>query len=227
MAEMAFYESYQDMIERWNPMLLLRFFRVSLPVRVSALGINNNLVWGEQSCRAPGVYGQKMRRRMQAGAEVEDLRIRAAFFYDVAAELQPLLSESIAPFVTSVFRNRYKVRCHIAFFETSCVPYLRRGMPMHAPFRDNCVAYTLQGTRAHARSLGKAVCSGQCIILHMHSSKKLHCMEMGLVTICGAPGSTSEVVTCSLFRTWCGERPDRGETAEESDIQKRAALPYC
>ena len=47
---------------------------------------------------------------MQAGAEVEDLRIRCPYFYDVAEQLHSLLdSERLVSFVTKTFQRRYKV----------------------------------------------------------------------------------------------------------------------
>lgn len=70
--------------------------------------------------RLPPAYGQKIRRKMQAGCEVEDLRIRTPFFYDVAGEIQPYLSENIATFAESTFRARYKVTFQPCF--VACLP---------------------------------------------------------------------------------------------------------
>jgi len=50
------------------------------------------------------------RARAQAGAHVEDLRTRCAFFYEVALRLAALAPmEGLGKLVTAAFRARYKV----------------------------------------------------------------------------------------------------------------------
>lgn len=65
--------------------------------------------------RVPRWYGEKMRRKIQAGAGVENLRLRCPYFYDVALALHATDgAPSVADLVISTFRSRYKVRL-IAF----------------------------------------------------------------------------------------------------------------
>jgi len=52
-----------------------------------------------------------MRRKIQAGAGVENLRLRCPYFYDVALALHATDgAPSVADLVISTFRSRYKVR---------------------------------------------------------------------------------------------------------------------
>ena len=60
--------------------------------------------------RVPRWYGEKMRRKIQAGAGVENLRLRCPYFYDVALALHATDgAPSVADLVISTFRSRYKV----------------------------------------------------------------------------------------------------------------------
>ncbi len=51
-----------------------------------------------------------MRRKIQAGAGVENLRLRCPYFYNVALALHSIDgAPSVADLVISTFRSRYKV----------------------------------------------------------------------------------------------------------------------
>lgn len=62
--------------------------------------------------RLPRWYGERMRRKVQAGAGVESLRARCAWFYDVAQRLHALegAPPDVGPFAAATFRARYRVR---------------------------------------------------------------------------------------------------------------------
>jgi hypothetical protein len=52
-----------------------------------------------------------MRRKIKAGAGVENLRLRCPYFYDVAVLLEGIDgAPSVAELANSTFRLRYKVR---------------------------------------------------------------------------------------------------------------------
>ncbi len=64
----------------------------------------------------PVFYGNKMRRKMKAGAGCEDLKVRCPHYYTVAQQLhaaqQACLTadEEFPAFILNTFRSRYKVR---------------------------------------------------------------------------------------------------------------------
>ncbi|BDA42269.1 probable DNA replication complex GINS protein PSF3 [Coccomyxa sp. Obi] len=61
------------------------------------------------SVKVPRWYGEKMRRKIQAGAGVENLRLRCPYFYNVALALHSIDgAPSVADLVISTFRSRYK-----------------------------------------------------------------------------------------------------------------------
>ena len=52
-----------------------------------------------------------MRRKLQVGAEVENLRARSPYFYTVAEQFNGMVTyEDIPAFVAATFGQRYKVR---------------------------------------------------------------------------------------------------------------------
>ena len=63
----------------------------------------------------PVFYGNKMRRKMKAGAGCEDLRVRCPHYYRVATALHAAMvatltaDEDFPAFILNTFRNRYKV----------------------------------------------------------------------------------------------------------------------
>lgn len=58
----------------------------------------------------PPSFAGKMRRKLQAGAQVENLRARCPYFYTVAEQFNGMItSEDIPTFVTATFTQRYKV----------------------------------------------------------------------------------------------------------------------
>ncbi len=61
-------------------------------------------------CRQPKWYGERMRRKIQAGAGVENLRLRCPYFYDVALLLHSIeRGPALAEFAMKTFQARYKV----------------------------------------------------------------------------------------------------------------------
>ncbi|KAK9843549.1 hypothetical protein WJX81_008330 [Elliptochloris bilobata] len=59
--------------------------------------------------RLPRWYNERMQRKMQAGAHVEDLRTRCPYFYEVALRMDALGHfEGLGKFVHSSFQKRYK-----------------------------------------------------------------------------------------------------------------------
>ena len=61
-------------------------------------------------CRQPKWYGERMRRKIQAGAGVENLRLRCPYFYDVALLLHSIeRGPPLADFAMKTFQARYKV----------------------------------------------------------------------------------------------------------------------
>ncbi len=61
-------------------------------------------------CRLPRFYGEKMRRKLQAGAHCEDLRSRCLHFYDVAEALTFIVRQpALGHLAMMAFRGRYKV----------------------------------------------------------------------------------------------------------------------
>ena len=60
-------------------------------------------------CRQPKWYGERMRRKIQAGAGVENLRLRCPYFYDVALLLHSMeRGLPLAEFAMQTFQARYK-----------------------------------------------------------------------------------------------------------------------
>ena len=60
-------------------------------------------------CRQPRWYGERMRRKIQAGAGVENLRLRCLYFYDVALLLHSMeRGLPLAEFAMQTFQARYK-----------------------------------------------------------------------------------------------------------------------
>lgn len=63
----------------------------------------------------PVYYGNKMRRKMRAGAGCEDLRVRCPHYYTVAGGLHAAMlasktaDEGLPDFIMATFRTRYKV----------------------------------------------------------------------------------------------------------------------
>ena len=79
-------------------------------------------------CRQPKWYGERMRRKIQAGAGVENLRLRCPYFYDVALLLHSReRGPSLAEFAMKTFQARYKV----VLSPSQCA-----GMTACAHFRD-------------------------------------------------------------------------------------------
>ena len=80
------------------------------------------------ACRQPKWYGERMRRKIQAGANVENLRLRCPYFYDVALLLHGIEhGPSLAEFAMKTFQARYKVA-----FSPSCSVSIATGLiPMH------------------------------------------------------------------------------------------------
>jgi hypothetical protein len=78
----------------------------------------------------PIFYGNKMRRKMKAGAGCEDLKVRCPHYYSVATRLhaaqQACLTadEAFPAFVLNTFRSRYKVSqgCGLSAVVCMCVP---------------------------------------------------------------------------------------------------------
>ena len=61
-------------------------------------------------CRQPKWYGERMRRKIQAGAGVENLRLRCPYFYDVALLLHSIeRGPPLAEFAMKTFQARYRV----------------------------------------------------------------------------------------------------------------------
>lgn len=59
----------------------------------------------------PRWYGERMRRKIQAGAGVESLRLRCPYFYEVASRLHALDGgPPVEDFAAATFRARYKAR---------------------------------------------------------------------------------------------------------------------
>jgi hypothetical protein len=75
----------------------------------------------------PIFYGNKMRRKMKAGAGCEDLKVRCPHYYSVATRLhaaqQACLTadEAFPAFVLNTFRSRYKVRRVLCDHCCACV----------------------------------------------------------------------------------------------------------
>ena len=80
----------------------------------------------------PIFYGNKMRRKMKAGAGCEDLKVRCPHYYSVATRLhaaqQACLTadEAFPAFILNTFRSRYKVRgccvlCAVHVWRGACV----------------------------------------------------------------------------------------------------------
>ena len=60
----------------------------------------------------PKWYGERMRRKVQAGAGCEDLRRRCPYFYDVAMRLHSLgAPPAVGEFTNATFRARYRASC--------------------------------------------------------------------------------------------------------------------
>ena len=58
----------------------------------------------------PPSFAGRMRRKLQVGAAVENLRARCPYFYTVAEHFNGMItSEDIPAFVTATFTQRYKV----------------------------------------------------------------------------------------------------------------------
>ena len=64
----------------------------------------------------PVFYGNKMRRKIKAGAGCEDLRVRCPYYYTVAAQAHAAMTASLTAdeafpaFILGTFRGRYKAR---------------------------------------------------------------------------------------------------------------------
>ncbi|KAK9854786.1 hypothetical protein WJX84_003225, partial [Apatococcus fuscideae] len=57
----------------------------------------------------PRFYGEKMRRKLQAGAHCEDLRSRCLYFYDVAEALNDIVHQPALEQLTMMaFQGRYR-----------------------------------------------------------------------------------------------------------------------
>lgn len=62
----------------------------------------------------PVFYGNKMRRKIKAGAGCEDLRVRCPYYYTVAAQAHAAMTASLTAdeafpaFILGTFRGRYK-----------------------------------------------------------------------------------------------------------------------
>lgn len=86
--------------------------RVDLPLWMVSGMAQRNMVQVE----LPIFYGNKMRRKMKAGAGCEDLRVRCPHYYAVATALHSAMvatrtsDEDFPAFILNTFRNRYKVR---------------------------------------------------------------------------------------------------------------------
>lgn len=84
--------------------------RLELPLWMAADLAKRNLVLPQ----LPIVYGDKMRRKIKAGAGCEDLKARAPYFYSVAEQLHAVMSlaesadETLPAFVATTLRGRYK-----------------------------------------------------------------------------------------------------------------------
>lgn len=84
--------------------------RLDLPLWMVPLMAGRNMVQAD----LPVFYGNKMRRKMKAGAGCEDLRVRCPHYYAVATQLHAAMQASMTAdedfpaFVLNTFRKRYK-----------------------------------------------------------------------------------------------------------------------
>jgi GINS complex subunit 3 len=83
---------------------------VDLPLWMMADLARRNLALPE----LPIIYGEKMRRKIKAGAGCEDLRARCPFYYTVAEQLHSIMTatgcadESLPGYMASALRGRYR-----------------------------------------------------------------------------------------------------------------------
>jgi GINS complex subunit 3 len=75
----------------------------------------------------PRWYGERMRRKVQAGAGCESLRARCPYFYDVAGRLHALgAPASVAEFASATFSARYRARAPLLILGN--VTYLEQSL---------------------------------------------------------------------------------------------------